>query len=493
MEERELITDEFLNSCFVVLLCKTKIRKNKNLFHDIKQIIKYYLDREDIPIIMKNKVECLQTICEMKIDGKNEDNIIDSLAISRKYDTIIDFIKSIREDDIKDDVLVDHIKQIRLRKKLNLFYRNLDLLNSLINKAYDHTFESLDDLVIRYENVIKSLHNDIVEQNRDLALEASSSLDLVKDNFECIISKILDKYEQTSTTPTGFPIFDTYILRGGFEPSRLYVFAGTSGSGKSTLLLNLITNSIMHLQGTTNRSSIDNVYIYITLENTIEEALLRMYQSLFSKTTGEAISDIKSKVNFKEMILNKLQNNSTIIMKYFPAATISCSDIMIVLDEVIEQYGKGKIRGLYLDYLDLLRTDVKYDINWIEIGHIALDLKTLAVRYEIPVITATHLKSSSYDLNDVNSLSLNLMSKSIQKIEHADFVSMQFRDKNDDNVVYMKIGKNRSNKSNISLIFEVDFERYTFINGRKNDRMENKHILDNLNEITVSNNFLLHL
>jgi ABC-type sulfate transport system substrate-binding protein len=35
---------------------------------------------------------------------------------------------------------------------------------------------------------------------------------------------------------------------------------------------------------------------------------------------------------------------------------------MGVVDDVIDQYGKESIAGLYIDYLDLLKSDTKYDM-----------------------------------------------------------------------------------------------------------------------------------
>ena len=45
----------------------------------------------------------------------------------------------------------------------------------------DSSFESIDDLIIEYESTVKLLYSNMVEQNRITAIEATSSLDLVKD------------------------------------------------------------------------------------------------------------------------------------------------------------------------------------------------------------------------------------------------------------------------------------------------------------------------
>jgi replicative DNA helicase len=135
---------------------------------------------------------------------------------------------------------------------------------------------------------------------------------------------------------------------------------------------------------------------------------------------------------------------------------------MGVVDDVIATYGKDSIAGLYVDYLDLLKADTKYDMYRLELGHITLSMKTLAVEYNIPVITASQLSRGVYRVQDAGELGVDMMSESIKKVEHADFVMLMARDKFDENKVYLNVGKNRSGKSNVSLEFVVDFKTYVF-------------------------------
>jgi replicative DNA helicase len=136
---------------------------------------------------------------------------------------------------------------------------------------------------------------------------------------------------------------------------------------------------------------------------------------------------------------------------------------MGVLDDVIDKYGKDAIAGLYIDYLDLLKTDMRYDIYRMELGHITLSLKTLAVQYNIPVITATQLGRSAYKISDSRDLGVDQISESIKKVEHADFVGLLAKDPVDENLVHGKIGKNRSGKSNVAIDFKVDFSRFKYV------------------------------
>ena len=228
-----MITDSFLNSCYsVVLNEKSKVRKNLALYRDISNVLDYYENKEklDIPISMKNKYECLKKICEMKIEGKDTSNILDSFSYG-KFSEICDFIQFKADEDINDSVFLDNVRQIRLRKKVNSLFANYDQLTTFVDSVKDGTFESIDNLVLDYEEIIKSLFSNMMEENRGISIESSASLDLHRDDYEAVIELIKKKYERKNTTSTGFDILDNEILNGGYESSRIYIYAGGSGSG----------------------------------------------------------------------------------------------------------------------------------------------------------------------------------------------------------------------------------------------------------------------
>jgi len=469
-----MITDSFLNSCFSLLLSKdTKLQKATVLYRDILEILDVHEKREtlSIPLNIQLKLTCLKTICEMFNNNKSIDNVFDSISFTSNFDQYQDFLTQKINGKLTDVEITDIINQIRLRKKINSLFKNYDELSLVLETIKDGTFDSIDDLIEDYEITIKKLYSNMMESNRSIAIEASSSLDLMKDDYDHVVDMIVKKYERKNTTSTGFQIFDDKILMGGFEPSRLYIFGGGSGAGKSTILNNFIiksaTNPRMKVDDKhiSKPGEIEKVYVYITLENTIEEALLRTYQPLFDRTIQQTLQEISSGIDIKKKLMDELErNNSTIIMKYFPAMSVSYIDLMGVLDEVIETYGKDKIAGLYVDYLDLLKTDSKYDLYRIELGHITLSLKTLAVQYNIPVITATQLGRSIYRVQSSSELNVDQMGESIKKVEHADFVALLASDPIDETIVYCKVGKNRSGKSKINLNMKVDFSRFNFIN-----------------------------
>lgn len=473
-----IITENFINCCLLLIFGQSNIRKNKSMYQDIIEIINFNNNKNkqfEIPINLRNKIECLNKICELKLNDKTDDSVIDSLSFTDKYSNLIPILELKRNEKLKDIISLDYVKQIRLRKKLNSLLVNYDKLCNVMETVKDSSFESIDDIIIDYESTIKLLYSNIIEQNRITSIEATSSLDLVQDDFKPMLDKIIEKYDRKNTTPTGYNVLDEYVFNGGFEKSRLYIFAGTAGSGKSTLMTNFIVNSarqssFMYDQAPTKKDDINKVYIYITLENTIEEAFMRIYQSLFNKKTSQVLQDIINGVNIRKMIVDEFRkNNATIIMKYFKPKRTSCTDIMAILDDVAEEYGIETIKGLWVDYLDVMKNDIRYDVKWMEIGEISLSLKLAAVDYNIPIISPTHLDRSSYSAENIKAITLANMSKSIEKVENADCIFVQILDPFDPTIIHSKCVKNRAGRSNVAIDFKVNLDYYKFIHGYRAD------------------------
>lgn len=496
-----MITETFLNSCYSVVINKTiKIKKNKALYRDILSVLDFDESKEqlEIPMGVKTKFECLKKLCQMKLDDKTTQNAIDSLMYSKKYTVLQDFLEFKRTEVIKDISAVDIVKQIRLKKTYNSLFNNYDHLSKFVNQFRDGSFDSLDDLALDYEEVIQSMYLNMMNEKRGVSIESSASLDLSSDSYDSVLELIVKKYERCNTIPTGFPVLDNEVLNGGAEPSRIYIIGGASGSGKSTLLNNLIVNAATQNVNIfddspddkveAKKDGVENVFIYITLENTIEESLLRTYQPMFGKDKNDVLRDISSGVDIKGKIKEKLRMcKSTIIMKYFPAMSISTLDIMGVLDDAISEYGPGTIKGLYVDYLDLLKCDTKYDMYRLELGHIVLSLKTLAVEYNIPVFAPTQLGRAAYNVQNSQELGLDQISESVKKVEHADFVVLMSRDQTNDSRVYGKVGKNRSGVSNVNIEFNVNFAHFKFNSIRKVTNTAAPDALTDTQKIPISN------
>lgn len=464
-----MITEVFLDICFTSILSKKSSIKHDNLlYRDVLVVLSSVKKnkKNEIPLNIKPKFELLEICCKLKLENKSIDNIIDSISLTNRFKEYIQFLIDKSKEVISDEDSFDNVKQIRLRKKLNSLYENYDELIHVTDSIRDGSFKSIDQVIFDYENVVQKIHLSINESNRGISIESSSSLDLNDDDYKNVIEKIISKYEKTNRVSSGFEILDS-AMYGGYELSRLYVYAGASGSGKSTIMVNSLINSATKLRHISSDNKTKNVYIYISLENTIEESLVRLYQDLFDKTLPQVLSDIQKNVDIKKLIVSELnKTNSVIIMKYFKPMVTSPLDLIPVIEDVCLKYGRNSIKMLVVDYLDLMKSDLDYDgVYRLELGYITLSLKSIAVEYSIPLITATQLNRGAFRVKNASELNLDQLSESTKKVDHSDCIILLVKDDVLDNKVYMKIGKNRSGRSNISMVWNVNFEKSKFLNG----------------------------
>ena len=475
-----MITSVFIDTCYLVLLNNNpQLKKSMSFYTDLKEIVDFYTDSYETPVILKNKIDCIYQICKMKISGKNEDAIVDSISMTPKYEDLIDYIEKKRNDELSIDQINNCIKQVRMRKKYTHMVKDYKNVSSVLSDIDNGSYESIDDIIIKYENLIKELYLNIVNSNRIVEVESASYIDIFSDDYEAILDTIEDKYDTKNRIPTGIEIFDKKVFYGGFEKSRLYMFGGGSGAGKSTLLDNIMIQSALK-QAARSQQINDKkpkVYLLITLENQIDETFMRIYQCLFGKTTQEFLHDIKEKGKdkIKILIMNKIANagNIKFIIKYFQSRSITPMDIDSIVTEVSETYGADSIQLVGVDYLDLLCCDVSRDAYRHELGDITLSLKSIAVTHSIPLLTVTQLNRGVYSVTSADELRVDMMGESMEKVNHSDYISMQAKDVNDNGLVHFRVGKNRSGASDLSIDFKVDFGKYKFI----------RPVIDNANTV----------
>lgn len=486
-----MINESFVDSCFSILLSQSNIKGDKSVFRDILEIIDFYKSKEsiDIPLQIKNKVDCLRKICELRLNGNSVDNSVESVA-EVKFNNLYDYLNTKKEEELSEEDISKYIREIKLRRKLKYVFNNYDHLSKFLENVKNNSFESVEDLVENYEKFIRKSYTDLSDISRSEALESACTLDVANDNCDSIIDIISKKYSKVQKIPSGFYNIDTEALLGGFEPSRVYILGGGTGSGKSTLLNNIIVNNILNksskyydlIDGSEldHKSDKQQIFIYVTLENTLDEAFLRTYQPLFDLTTEDVLKEIRDGVDIETKFKEELKaNNVNVVMRYYSPNTISFLDIRSLVDEVKDNHPDAEICGVLVDYLELLNPEIRSDLYRLDLGRITIGAKSLAVDYNVPVIMPTQLNRSVYRSSSTGTLKLDQMGESIKIAENADCVTLQVKDEQQSDLVHFKIDKNRAGRGNVSYNFRVKWDTYRFYhchpvsNSEENDLMNN--------------------
>ena len=469
-----MVNESFIDSCFSILLSKSNIRGDKSVFRDILEVVDFYKSKEsiDIPIQLKNKFDCLRKICELRLNGSDVDNSVESVT-EVKFNDLYDFLYTKKEEEIPEEKISSYIQEIKLRRKLKYVFNNYDSLSKFLENLKNNSFESVEDLVENYESFIRKSYTDLSEISRSEALESACTLDLANDSCASIIDIISSKYSKVQKIPSGFYNLDKEALFGGFEPSRVYILGGGTGSGKSTLLNNIIVNNTLSrsnkyydlIDGSELEESEqkEQIFIYITLENTLDEAFLRTYQPLFNLTTEDVLKEIRDGVDIETKFKEEMKkNNINVIMRYYGPNTISFLDIRSLIDEVKDKNPHAEIGAVLVDYLELINPEIRSDLYRLDLGRVTLGAKSLAVDYSVPVIMPTQLNRSVYRSTSTGTLRLDQMGESIKIVENADCVMLQVQDEMQPDLVHFKVSKNRAGKGNVSYNFKVKWDAYKF-------------------------------
>ena len=466
-----MITEQLVNLCNLLILSDNDA-VTPSVIRDIDTIINNQ-KKEDVPILFRKKYELCQVLCREKIeDHKSDSNhLLDAVQASGHFSDISNYINGLSERKLEPERISKAIDSIAVRKLYLQIDNGGKQLDSFLSKYRNNDYSNLDDALRDWTNIINGIQSDIIKKQRDRDLNSITQLDLSRDDFSPVINQIKVSYSGLDSVPSGYSDLDSYI-NGGFAPARLYIFGATSGGGKSVMLINLVKNAVENCK---KRDGEIPTFVYITLENLIDETLMRLYCCLTEQTTKSVIDHYDTeKYKIQQVIKSWLANNGcNIVFIYKKPQMTTTTDIMGYCDQIKAINDNVSIKGIYVDYLDLLKANrtTAYDAYRLELGDITMDLKVMAVLSRCPVLTVTQLTRNSYNTRD--QMTLANIGESMKKVDNADFVALfQTKDQenektgnlrntfDDETELLLTIKKNRSGAKDRSIGFRATFSKF---------------------------------
>ena len=257
------------------------------------------------------------------------------------------------------------------------FYKNLSKTIEYI-KTQDVTPENVEDIVTRASNMVSN--EGLISFDVDLGL-----------NFFEPESHITQKVEKIQS---GYNFIDN-VMGGGYDSKSLVVYAGEQNVGKSIWLANDAANFVM----------MGKNVAFITAEMAPVKVAKRIGSNLLNIPMSEY--EIKAKsLDFMRKRLERLSSGLTtpgeLFIKEFPTSQGSVLDIDSYLKLVEEKTGL-KIHVLVVDYINILANyrNVNSENTYMKIKQIAEDLRALAVKRDMLVISATQLNRGGWDSTEI--------------------------------------------------------------------------------------------
>ena len=193
---------------------------------------------------------------------------------------------------------------------------------------------------------------------------------------------------------TGWTFIDN-VSGGGYDPKSLIVYAGEQNVGKSIWLANDAANFVR----------MGHNVVFITAEMSAQKVLKRIGANLLDINMMEY--DQKS-VN-RDFIKRKLERISRgllppgkLFVKEFPTSKGTVLDIESYLKD-LEEAQDHKVNVLVVDYINILSNyrNPNTENTYMKIKQIAEDLRALAVKREMLVISATQLNRGAWDSTEI--------------------------------------------------------------------------------------------
>jgi len=467
--------DKIIKSCYQWCLNKSlDIKKDKDKMIMFSNIIKRNLNDESYPLILMNKVKCLNSILDKMINGKDSEIAAHETIKTKMYEEQKDFVLFCINEPLNDNNKKEIFECLNSLTLVWLSQQNINSVNDAISTVHNRTYENIDECYNLLSQAKDEIDEMLKKANNFKVNMTESSVTIGDDLYDSTFDETLMKFDRSNRIPTGFKYLDDNVMIGGFERTRLYTFAGNSGSGKSTILANMCINAAKYDQYQGELKEKRKLFLYITLENDKSESMMRLFCNNFGIDQNKYLEFIKREDRRKEMteLLNRdLKNSNSIIkLSYFHADSITTSKISSEIDKFMEEYGgraESILACVYIDYLDLIKNSGKASDHRFNLAKITQELKTLATECNVPVVTATQLNRESYKVTSAFDLSASHVAESIDKVNISDFVALMAKNQEDLNLVHFRIGKYRSGDPDVPLDFKVDFRKFSFIGCEK--------------------------
>jgi len=245
-------------------------------------------------------------------------------------------------------------------------------------KTQDVSPDNVEDIVTRAIGMISS----------EGSLNFDSDVGLDFFNPEHHIQRKNKKLE------TGWTFIDN-VSGGGYDPKSLVIYAGEQNVGKSIWLANDAANFVR----------MGHNVVFITAEMSAQKVLKRIGSNLLDIPMMEY--DQKS-VNrdFMKRRLEKISRGllppGKLFIKEFPTSQGSVLDIEGYLKE-LEESQDHKVNVLVVDYINILSNyrNPNTENTYMKIKQIAEDLRALAVKRDMLVISATQLNRGAWDSTEI--------------------------------------------------------------------------------------------
>lgn len=358
---------------------------NPNLYKtDYEKELRVYIVKSICDIILEKNIETKEAILSfIDPDGKYYNDamaLLGNICEEELPETELELLDKSISNQLRYSSIMERADGLS-DKLLNLKAENYDDLENFMG-GLENDFESMN-------REIKSARESIENSKKDLSLSSSSFINTLGN----IISK---ERNPSSKIKTGIQYLNT-MLGGGFTPGRLTVIFGVAKGWKSGFMLNMASMAKRYNTFKTHNPSLKPVIVYLTMENTTEETIERLWNHCFGDSDEIKNHDkIEAANKFEQagLFTPNDPNSAELLIWYRPNRSINTADLNAMLEDLKTQ-GK-ECCFLVVDYLKRIRpTETNKDLR-LELANATNELKTIAMEQDIPILTGMQLNRDAF-------------------------------------------------------------------------------------------------
>lgn len=257
--------------------------------------------------------------------------------------------------------------------------RDFSILRSLIStcetvkdKCYDSD-SAVTDLLDQVEQEVLEVGQ--MEQ-RSETMHLKDIINNDEDGAVNYLLNMMDKEESIAGIPTAFPGLDDLIT--GLKPGEMFVLAARPSIGKTSLALNMMCNIALH-QGHPRAVG------FFSLEMTSRQLAVRLLCTESGFSERDFYDGNVTNITKITTAASKLAKASIYID---PTPALRIRELRSKARRMQSMYG---IQAIFIDYLQLMKAEIRSDNRQEEVATISSGIKALAKELNIPIVVLAQL------------------------------------------------------------------------------------------------------
>lgn len=380
-----------LNLFISLIFTKSKAITKKNLMA-LRKLIDCFdktLYLTNAPIMsrlefIENALECI-----LVKGSERRDVIIEHCRVENDPENaqIIEYVKTLQPLTLNEIHMVNKSIADRLAFTFILFYK--EKINEVFMRIDQNKFTKLKEPVMLLKDLFSGAMNEIRKVEDTSASTVFSLRSEIFDNY--IKQLVLKANDKDLIFKTGIQALNK-MLSPGFAPGRLYLFLGLTGGFKSSMLLHCARwiKQFNDVQPRRKEPTVQPTVLIITTENSVEEEVTRLVNMTLGNTpVGDYDPDELIKLFRAKGKMTLRDRETDIQIMYYANNEIDTNDIYSIIEDT-EDEGR-EVVALIVDYIKRIRPAEKAFDERIQLKNVSNELKTLATRLDIPVITANQI------------------------------------------------------------------------------------------------------